>query len=52
MPNDPYDRYKFLKSMFHQAPLPDDQLDELVQLSERYNPKMAEYIKQNRGILF
>ena len=52
MPNSSsYSRFKFLKSMFRQAPLPESELDELQTLAEKYNPKMATYIKENRDIL-
>lgn len=52
MPNSSsYARFKFLKSMLRQAPLPESELDELQTLAEKYNPKMAAYIKENREIL-
>jgi hypothetical protein len=47
----PYARFKFLKSMFRQAPLPESELNELQKLAETFNPKMAAYIKENRDIL-
>lgn len=40
-------RFNFLKSLFHQAPLPDNQLVELIQLAEQFDTKMAEYLKAN-----
>jgi hypothetical protein len=51
MSNSSYLRYKFLKSMLRQAPLPESELDELQKLAETFNPKMAAYIKENRDIL-
>ena len=47
-----YERFKFLKSMFRQAPLSEDDLNELTTLAEKYNHKFAAYLKENRGILF
>ena len=34
-------RFKYLKTMFHQAPLSNQEM------SERFNKKMAEYLKAN-----
>jgi hypothetical protein len=52
MANADYERFKYLKSMFRQDPLSSDELNELTTLAEKYNHKLAAYLKENRGILF
>lgn len=44
-------RFNFLKSLFHQAPLSEPKFNELVQLAERFDKKMAKYLKTNRSEL-
>lgn len=43
-------RFKYLKTMFHQAPLREPKFNELAQLAERFDKKMAEYLKANRNL--
>ena len=43
-------RFKYLKTMFHQAPLREPEFNELVQLADRFDKKMAEYLKANRSM--
>ena len=40
-------RFNFLKSMYHQAPLPKAEFEELKILAKKYNPKMADYLEKN-----
>lgn len=44
-------RFNHLKTMFYAAPLCEADFNELVQLAERFNKKMANYLKANRSSL-
>lgn len=44
-------RFEYLKSLFHQAPLPENQLIELVNLAEKFDKKMAKYLKDNYNLV-
>ena len=40
-------RFNFLKTYFRQAPLGKSEFNELIQLAERFDKKMANYLKAN-----
>lgn len=40
-------RFTFLKTLWHQAPLPNAELEELKTLAKKFNPKMAKYMEEN-----
>ena len=42
-------RFNHLKTMFYQAPLRKPEFNELIQLADRFDKKMAEYLKANRS---
>lgn len=44
-------RFNFLKSLFYQAPLSEPEFNELVQLAELFDKKMAKCLKTNRSEL-
>ena len=43
-------RFKFLKSMFHQAPLPKNETEELKTLAKKFNPKMYKWMEENKEL--
>ena len=43
-------RFNFLKSLFHQAPLEEPEFNELVNLAKRFDKKMAKYLDDNRNM--
>ena len=43
-------RFNHLKTLFYQAPLPEPKFNELIQLADRFDKKMAEYLKANRSM--
>lgn len=47
MANTSRKRFDLLASLFYAAPLPKAEFDELIQLAEKFNPKMAKYLKAN-----
>ena len=44
-------RFNHLKTLFWQAPLPEPKFNELIQLADHFDKKMAEYLKTNRSML-
>ena len=40
-------RFTLLKSLWHNAPLPSAELEELKALAKKFNPKMAKYMEEN-----
>ena len=40
-------RFTFLKTLWHQAPLPNAEFKELKTLAKKFNPKMAKYMEEN-----
>ena len=42
-------RFNHLKTMFYQAPLREHEFNELIQLADHFDKKMAEYLKANRS---
>ena len=44
-------RFNHLKTMFHQSPLREPEFNELIQLADHFDKKMAKYLKANRSML-
>lgn len=43
-------RFTQLRALFHQAPLPKKEFDELVELSAKFNRPMHDYLVQNKSL--
>ena len=42
------DRFNYLKTLFHQAPISDSAIRELKTLAKKFDPKMAKWLDDNQ----
>ena len=44
------DRFNYLKTLFHQAPLSDSAIRELKILAKKFDPEMAKWMDENKEL--
>ena len=44
------DRFNYLKTLFHQAPISDSAIRELKTLAKKFDPKMAKWLDENKEL--
>ena len=44
------DRFNYLKTLFHQAPISDSAIRELKTLAKKFDPEMAKWMDENKEL--
>ena len=44
------DRFNYLKTLFHQAPISDSAIRELKTLAKKFDPKMSKWMDENKEL--